>query len=194
MAEETIQKPVPPRVESWRLPKSMIIESDGHDPRSTRLLDAATGEKLNLPAAAIQFNVTAHEPSSMVITLDRIALRAEVHHIHVEIEPSELAALARMNGFAIVPVPAYPARVVSYGPAEHQVLFRDFPELKVTKANPVNQKTLRMAEEALAAHLDALDSGPGFSVPPPSEVDEGAKEFLIHAHRADPEFEEILAP
>lgn len=191
MAEETIKKPQPPRVENWRIPQVMRIEGDGIDPRNTKLFDAETNEPLKLPAAAIQFNVTAGEPSSMQITLCGVALRAEVHHVHFEISAEDLAALARMNGFSIQEVPAYPARIVSYGPAEHQVIFRDLPDLKVTKANPPNQTTLRMAEEALFDHLQTYDQGAGFVLPEPSEPNTDAGEFLVHAHQSKPDFAEV---
>lgn len=189
MAEETIKKPQPPRVENWRIPQVMRIEGDGIDPRNTKLFDAETNEPLKLPAAAIQFNVTAGEPSSMQITLSGVALRAEVHHVHVEISAEDLAALARMNGFTVQKAPAYPARIVSYGPAEHQVIFRDLPNLKVTKPNPVNQTTLRMAEEAL---FDALQGYEGVGFPPePSEVNTEAGEFIVHAYPSTPDFAEV---
>lgn len=191
MAEETIQKPVPPRVENWVIPKVLRIEGDGVNPRNTRLIDDATGEKLNLPAAGIQFTVTADEPNSMVVTLTGVELRATVHHVHYEISKEDLARLARQNGFIIQEAPAYPARIVSYGPAEHQVIFRDLPDLKVTKANPPNQTTLRMAEEALFDHLQTYDQGAGFVLPEPSEPNTDAGEFLVHAHQSKPDFAEV---
>lgn len=183
MAEETIKKPEPPRVESWSVPRVLRIEGDGFNPRNTKLIDDETGETLKLPAAGIQFNVTADEPNSMVITLCGVELRATVHHVHYEIGEEDLARLARQNGFHIVRAPAYPARIVSYGPAEHQVLFPDLPGLKVTKSNPVNQTTLRMAEEALFAHLQDLDGGLG-ATPEPSEPREDHREFMVFAHAA----------
>ena len=183
MAEETIKKPEPPRVESWSVPRVLRIEGDGFNPRNTKLIDDETGETLKLPAAGIQFNVTADEPNSMVITLCSVELRATVHHVHYEIGEEDLARLARQNGFHIVRAPAYPARIVSYGPAEHQVLFPDLPGLKVTKANPANQTTLRMAEEALHEHLKAfLLSEDG--LPVASEPREDHREFLVFAHAA----------
>lgn len=183
MAEETIKKPEPHRVETWRIPQILRIDGDGINPMNTKLLDDETGEDLKLPVHALQFNVTVDEPNSMVITLAGVALRATVHHVHYEIGEEDLSRLARQNGFHIVKAPAYPARIVSYGPAEHQVLFPDLPGLKVTKANPVNQTTLRMAEEALFAHLQDLDRGLG-ATPEPSEPREDHREFLVCAHAA----------
>ena len=183
MAEDTIRKPEPPRVETWRIPKILRIEGDGFNPRNTKLIDAETGEDLKLPAAAIQFNVTADEPNSMVVTLCGVALRAEVHHVHYQIDEEDLAVLARQNGFHVVRAPAYPARLVSYGPAEHQVLFPDFPTLKVTKANPANETTIQMAEEALYEHLKAYHLSEG-GLPEPSEIAEGSNDFMVFAHPA----------
>lgn len=177
MAEETLPKPVPPRVESWRIPEVIRIEGDGINPRNTKLMDAQTGEPLQLPIHTLQFNVTADEPNSMVITLAGVALRADVHHVHVEISEEDLARVARMSGHTITRAPAYPARLVSYGPAEHQVRFRDFPDLMVTKANPANQATIRMAEAALERAL-ASHEGVDFA-PEPSELQDG--EFLVYA-------------
>lgn len=190
MAEETIKKPEPHRVETWRVPEVIRIEGDGNEPRLTKLFDAKTNEPLGLPVHALQFNVTVDEPNSLVITLCGVALRADVHHVHVEISDEDLARVARMNGYQITRAPAYPARIVSYGPAEHQVLFPDLPGLKVTKANPINKTTIIMAEEALFAHLQDLDRGLG-AIPEPSEPREDHREFMVGAHPApEPDIDE----
>lgn len=178
-----LDPPAPRSTENWTIPKVVRIEGDGIDPAKTALFDDATGEKLTLPISSLRFEVDAGMPNRMEITLASIELRATVHHVHYQIEEDELRLLAKQNGYRVEKVPAYPARMSSYGPTEIQITFRDFPDMA-----PVIHRTIRRheaieaAEGALFAHIDSLNTALGFW-PDPSEPQEG--EFLIWAHEPD---------
>lgn len=188
MAEDTthpetpLAAPQPRSTDFWRIPKVIDIEGDGMDPRKTILKDAATGEEIKTPFSALQFNVTVDEPNSMVITLGEVALRARVHLVRYEIPEEDLEILARQNGFEIIPVPAYPTRAVSYGPAEHMFLHRDLPGYQFVQ--PGSRATLATAEAAganLRQYLEELAYG-GSDIPAPTDLQD--REFLVYAHKA----------
>lgn len=185
MAEETKPDPIVHGPRSTErilvLPSALILEGDAREPAGCKLLDASTHEEVRLPMTAMQFTMVAGEPNRLHIEMGEIALRAKAHHVFYEISEENLRALARMNGFSIAVVPAYPARVISYGPAECQVVFRDFPELVVTHQNRYVRDALAKAEGALHDYLrDCVDSSFG-DLPTPSELEEG--EVLVFAHQ-----------
>lgn len=172
--------PAPRATETWALPKVVRIEGDGVDPRKTRLIDDATGEEMKLPVQALQFNVNVNQPNSMELVLGEVSIRATVHHVQYSIDPEDLEMLAKQNGYRIEKVPAYPARMSSYGPTEIQVTFRDFPDMQpVINRNIRRLEAIEAAEAALHAHLQGLKSD-HYPIPEPTEPLEG--EFLIWAH------------
>lgn len=182
MAEEhDIAPPKPRSVNTWKLPSVIRIEGDGHDPRKTRILDDRTGEEVQLPIQKLQFNVDVDHPNSVEMLIGGVAVRAVVHHVQYNIEEDDLSMLAKQNGFEIVRVPFYPARLMSYGPAEHQFKFADFPDLIVTHANPAGRESIEAAEKALRDYL-SLAHGPDFkNWPPQREAEEN--EVAIWAHK-----------
>lgn len=184
-----LDPPAPRSTDHWTLPKVVRIEGDGMNPRNTRLLDDATGEEFKLPIQSLQFNVNVDQPNSMELILGEVAIRATVHHVQYTIHPDDLAMLAKQNGFRIERVPAYPARMSSYGPTEIQVTFRDFPDMQpVINRNIRRLEAIEAAEAALHAHLQSLKADK-WPIPAPTEPVEG--EFLIWAHEPTPEFDEV---
>lgn len=182
MTEETLSPPLPRSTDHWTVPKVVRIEGDGINPRNTKLYDGDTGEELKLPVHALRFNVTVDEPNSMEIVLAGVAMRATVHLVHYEISEADLAELARQNGYRIEAVPAYPARMTSYGPAEVKITFRDLPKMPDVIHRSTNlRNAIEQAEVDLHGYIERLKGGRGI-VPAPSEAQEG--EFLIWAHAA----------
>ena len=182
MAEEpkSIPRPAPRSTTHWKLPSVLRIEGDGHDPRKTRILDDATGKEVKLRIHALQFNVNVDQPNSVELVLGDVAIRAKVHHVQYTIDEEDLAVLAMQNGFEIVAVPSYPARVSHYGPAELQVTFRHFPDLTYKHRNLIAREAIEGAEKMLRIHLDAMKA----AVQPVPEADEPLEgEILIWAHR-----------
>jgi len=175
-----LDPPAPRSTEHWKLPTSIRIEGDGLDPAKTKLFDDATGEPLNLPVNALRFEVDVNIPNRVEIVLGGVSIRASVHFVQYTIDPDDLAMLAKQNGYRIEKVPAYPARMSSYGPTEIQITFRDFPDMKpVIHRNIRRHEAIEQAEADLHAYLrDNHETLVGF--PPASEPEEG--EFLIWAH------------
>lgn len=178
-----LDPPAPRSTESWSLPKVVRIEGDGLDPMKTKLIDDATGEVLKLPINSLTFQVDAGIPNRMELVLGGVEIRATVHHVQYTISPDDLAMLAKQNGYRIEKVPAYPARMSSYGPTEIQITFRDFPDMApVIHRNVRRLEAIEAAEAALHAYLrDNHETLLGF--PPASEAQDG--EFLIWAHAPD---------
>lgn len=183
MAEDQtpIAPPQPRSTETWFIPKVVKIEGDGIDPRKTMLTDAETGQQLGLPVQSLTFQVTAHEPNSMEIVIDSVALRAEVHMVRYFIDADSLSTVAAQNGFEIFPVPAYPSTIVGYGPAEHMFLHRDLPGYQFVQPNPASLATIAAAGANLRQYLDELVYG-GDTPPAPTEPQEG--EFIVYALKA----------
>lgn len=185
---KTVAPPAPRKVERWSLPSVIDIECDGRDPSKTRLNDAETGEELKLGVHSLTMRTEVGVPNHVELVLADVAIRARVHHVHYEISADDLYALAKMNGFRIEAVPCYPARIRSYGPAEVQIFFRDIPDLVVTHGNVRAKEAIEAAEIALFNHLADLKSD-HYPIPLASQVEEG--EFLLYAHEAPAEFDEV---
>lgn len=185
---KNIAPPAPRSITRWSLPSVIDIEGDGADPRKTRLKDGETGEELTLGVHSLTFRAEAGVPNHVELVLADVAIRARVHHVHYEIPADDLYALAKMNGFKIEAVPAYPAQIRSYGPAEVQIFFRDIPDLVVTHGNVRAKEAIEAAEIELFDYLAELKND-HYPIPVASPVQDG--EFLVYAHAMEPDFSEV---
>lgn len=175
-----LDPPAPRSTEHWKLPTAIRIEGDGVDPTKTKLFDDVTGEELKLSVNALRFEVDVNIPNRVEIVLGGVSIRATVHFVQYTIDTDDLAMLAKQNGYRIEKVPAYPARMSSYGPTEIEITFRDFPKMPpVIHRNIRRHEAIEQAEKDLFGYIERMKGGRGI-VPPPSEPEEG--EFLIWAH------------